>query len=154
LSNKEDKMKNILPPQLFYISIVLMILLHFLVPIKILLNFPVTLIGIALFVIGGIMAQKEKSRFAKVKTNIKTFDKPDKLLTDGFFKYSRNPMYLGFVIALMGVWLLLGSVSPLIIVLIFIFITNTVYISFEERMMGDTFGELYSAYKNKTRRWI
>ena len=147
-------MKKLLPPQLFYINIVLMILLHFLVPIKILLNFPVTLIGIALFIIGGITAQKEKSRFAKVNTNIKTFDKPDKLLTDGLYKYSRNPMYLGFVIALLGVWLLLGSLSPILIVLIFIFITNTVYISFEEKMMGDTFGELYFAYKNKTRKWI
>ena len=100
------------------------------------------------------MAIKEKKRFAKVKTNIKTFDKPDKLLTDGLYKYSRNPMYLGFVIALLGVWLLLGSLSPLLLVLIFIFITNTVYISFEEKMMGDTFGELYFTYKNKTRRWI
>ena len=147
-------MKKILPPQLLYISIVLMILLHFLVPIKILLNFPVTLIGIALFLIGGIMAQREKSRFAKVKTNIKPFDKPAKLLTDGLYKYSRNPMYLGFVIALLGVCLLLGSLSPFFIVLIFIFITNTMYISFEEKMMEETFGELYFAYKNKTRRWI
>ncbi len=147
-------MKKLLPPQLFYISIVLMILLHFLVPIKILLNFPVTLIGIVLVVTGAIMAIKEKKRFARVETNIKTFNKPDKLLTDGLYKYSRNPMYLGFVIALLGVWLLLGSLSPLLIVLIFIFITNTVYISFEEKMMGETFGELYFAYKNKTRRWI
>ena len=147
-------MKKILPPQLFYISIVLMVLLHFLVPLKILLSFPVTLIGIVSLVVGAMMAIREKKRFAKVKTNIKTFDKPDKLLTDGLYKYSRNPMYLGFVIALLGVWLLLGSLSPLLIVLIFIFITNTVYISFEEKMMEDTFGELYFAYKNKTRRWI
>jgi protein-S-isoprenylcysteine O-methyltransferase Ste14 len=150
----EDKMKKLLPPQLFYISIALMMLLHFLVPLKILLNFPVTLIGIALLIAGAMMAIKEKKRFAKVQTNIKTFDKPDKLLTDGLYKYSRNPMYLGFVIALLGVWLLLGSLSPLLIVLIFIFITNSVYISFEEKMMGDTFGELYFTYKNKTRRWI
>jgi protein-S-isoprenylcysteine O-methyltransferase Ste14 len=150
----EDKMKKLLPPQLFYISIALMMLLHFLVPLKILLNFPVTLIGIALLIAGAMMAIKEKKRFAKVQTNIKTFDKPDKLLTDGLYKYSRNPMYLGFVIALLGVWLLLCSLSPLLIVLIFIFITNSVYISFEEKMMGDTFGELYFTYKNKTRRWI
>ncbi|UCH66733.1 MAG: isoprenylcysteine carboxylmethyltransferase family protein [Ignavibacterium sp.] len=147
-------MKKILPPQFFYFSITLMILLHFLFPIKTLLNFPVTSIGIVLFVSGAMMAIKEKKRFARVKTNIKTFDKPDKLLTDGLYKYSRNPMYLGFVIALMGVWLLLGSLSPLLMVLIFIFITNTGYISFEEKMMGDTFGELYFAYKNKTRKWI
>lgn len=147
-------MKKILPPQLFYFSIVLMVLLHFLFPIKILLYFPVTLIGIAFFATGGIIAQMEKSRFAKFNTNIKPFDTPNQLLTDGFYKYSRNPMYLGFVNALLGVCLLLGSLSPLIIVLIFILVTNTLYISFEEKMMGDTFGELYFAYKNKTRKWI
>lgn len=147
-------MKKILPPQLFYFSIVLMILLHFLAPFKILLNFPVTLTGILLLFTGAIMAIKEKRRFARVKTNIKTFDKPDKLLTDGLYKYSRNPMYLGFVIALLGVWLLLGSLSPLLIVLLFIFIANIVYISFEEKMMGETFGDVYFNYKNKTRKWI
>jgi protein-S-isoprenylcysteine O-methyltransferase Ste14 len=118
------------------------------------MSFPVTLIGIAPFLIGVVMAQKEKNRFLQVKTNIKTFNKPDKLLTDGFYKFSRNPMYLGFVMALGGIWLLLGSLTPLIIIPMYIVITNTVYIRFEEKMMADTFGELYFAYKSKTRKWI
>ena len=147
-------MKKLLPPHLLYLSIIIMIFLHFLFPVKQLLNFPATLIGLVPFIIGVFMAQREKNRFAKYETNIKTFDKPNKLLTDGLFKYSRNPMYLGFVIALSGIWLLLGSISPLIIIPLFIIITNFIYVSFEERMMTDTFGELYLSYKSKTRKWI
>jgi protein-S-isoprenylcysteine O-methyltransferase Ste14 len=37
---------------------------------------------------------------------------------------------------------------------VFIIITNFIYVSFEEKMMTDTFGELYLFYKSKTRKWI
>jgi hypothetical protein len=57
-------MKKFLPPQLLYLSIAVMIMLHFLFPVKQLLDFPVTLAGIALVIIGVFTAQREKSRFA------------------------------------------------------------------------------------------
>ena len=84
-----------------------------------------------------------------------TFDKPSKLLTNGLFKYSRNPIYLGLLLAILGVALLTkGSILSLSIVLIFFVITDRWYIAFEEKMMLEKFGDEYTDYCKKVRRWI
>jgi protein-S-isoprenylcysteine O-methyltransferase Ste14 len=100
------------------------------------------------------MSVREDSKFSKLGTPIKPFDEPNKLVTDGFFKYSRNPMYLGFALVLLGVWLLLGALSPLLGVVLFVAITDRWYIPFEERALVEKFGPEFQAYRSKTRRWI
>jgi len=59
-----------------------------------------------------------KRQFAKEGTNIYTFNDPDKMITSGLFAYTRNPMYLGFVIAAFSVAILTGGLIPLAIALI------------------------------------
>lgn len=96
-----------------------------------------------------------KNVFKKEDTNIDTFKKPNKMITGGFYKFSRNPMYLGFVIALLGVALLYqASLLSLFLLIVFSIILDKWYISFEEKMMHQEFGKEYEAYKNLTRRWI
>jgi len=95
-------MKKILPPALFLICIVIMIGLWWLFPITKFLKFPINLIGILLFLLGIGIAKHGSDVFEKKGTNIETFDDPDILISDGLFKISRNPMYLGFLIALLG----------------------------------------------------
>ena len=147
-------MKRILPPTVLEICIVVMIALHFLLPIKVILHFPLDLIGFIPLLSGLGLCDMGSQRFTAAKTNIKTFDKPDVLVSDGLFRYSRNPIYLGFAFALVGVWIVLGSLSPVIGPLFFIILTDRWYIPFEERMMANTFGKKYQIYKAKTRRWI
>jgi protein-S-isoprenylcysteine O-methyltransferase Ste14 len=146
--------KRILPPTVFEICIVVMIALHFLLPITIILPFPWDLMGLVPLVIGLGLSIAGSGHFSRVKTNIKTFDQPDVFVTDGLYRYSRNPMYLGFALALIGVWIVLGSLSPVIGPLFFILLTDRWYIPFEERMMMNTFGSQYQGYQTKTRRWI
>lgn len=147
-------MKKILPPQLLGICMILITITHFLIPIKQIIYFPYTLVGILFFIGGIVFSIKEKKRFLKLKTNVNTFKEPNILLTDGLFKYTRNPMYVGLVIVLLGIAILFGSVSPFIIVVLFIIMTDRVYIKIEEKILFDTFGETYLNYKKSTRRWI
>ncbi len=63
-------------------------------------------------------------------------------------------MYLGFVIALLGLSMLLGALSPIFVVAAFFVITERWYIRFEEQAMLRVFGDSYSLYKSKTRRWM
>ena len=93
-------------------------------------------------------------RFRSVKTEIHTFKKPKKLITDGLFQYTRNPIYLGFTIALLGIAILLGRATTFIPALAFFLITNFWYIPFEEKNMVAIFGQDYLFYKRKIRRWI
>ncbi len=147
-------MKKLLPPTLFFMCIAAMVVLRWLFPIKVILSFPTTLIGIAPLIAGLGISIIGSRKFTKVGTNIKTFDDPDVLVKDGLFSFTRNPMYLGFVIALLGISILLGNASSLGIVILFFVITDRWYIEFEEQAMTKKFGEEYAVYKSQTRRWI
>ena len=63
-------------------------------------------------------------------------------------------MYLGMVQVLMGVCLLLGSLSPWLLIPGFVLIIRNVFILSEEAMMERTFGEQYRSYRSGVRRWI
>jgi protein-S-isoprenylcysteine O-methyltransferase Ste14 len=118
------------------------------------LPFPYNLVGIPVLVGGGAILVMASGRFRRLQTNINTFRDPDILVTDGLFAVSRNPMYLGFVLTLLGVAMLSSAASSLGVVAIFFLVTHFWYIPFEERAAEARFGEAYLAYKRKVRRWI
>jgi len=93
-------MKKLLPPILFVLAILLMAVLDHTLPIKKLIFSPFHYIGIVMFVIGFVVAIVGKGHFKRLGATIMTFDKPNMLVTDGLFQYSRNPMYLGFTLLL------------------------------------------------------
>jgi protein-S-isoprenylcysteine O-methyltransferase Ste14 len=131
-----------------------MIGLRWLLPIKEYIFFPYNLPGIIPLLTGMAFSFWGSIKFKQAGTNIKTFNEPDKLVTEGLFRYSRNPMYLGFALALLGVSIITGTVSSIIILVIFVIITDRWYITFEEKMMGKKFGSIYEEYRSETRRWI
>ncbi len=116
--------------------------------------FRANMVGLAMLVFGLVMTTAAARSFNRAGTNIKTFDEPDVLVTDGWFRYTRNPMYLGFATALLGLAGVLGSTSPLFAVAAFGIVTDRWYIQFEERAMQRQFGPAYDAYRARTRRWI
>jgi protein-S-isoprenylcysteine O-methyltransferase Ste14 len=148
-------MKKLLPPILFILFAVVMGLICWGFGFKHIIVFPYNLIGIPLLLTGLILAQSSKMLFLNLKTNIDTFGQPDKLVTSGFYKFTRNPMYLGFVIAIFGVAILYqGSISSFILAILFFVISDQWYIKFEENAMVSKFGNEYLQYCKKTRRWI
>jgi protein-S-isoprenylcysteine O-methyltransferase Ste14 len=145
---------RMLPPRLVLILLVAMGALHVLLPGRTLLTFPYTLIGAAVAALGIVLTLSGANLFARVGTNIKTFNEPGTLVTDGPFRWSRNPMYLGFLLLLTGVAIVLGTVTPLIAPALFALIADRWYIAFEERAMREKFGASYEGYMGRTRRWL
>lgn len=147
-------MKKIIPPYLFLCCIAIMVALRNLVLIQEIIPNPFNYLGIVFIILGIALTIVVRKGLEKNKTEIHTFKKPSKLITTGLFKLSRNPIYLGFAISLFGVWILLGTIIPLVGCLLFIAITNYYYIPFEEKIMEDVFGSGYRDYKSKVRKWI
>ena len=148
-------MQRLLPPILVVLCIIAMVVLYRTVPAGEILPVPYNyVIGVPLFFAGLGLGLYAARQFARVRTNIKTFNKPNVLVTDGAFRFTRNPMYLGFAIALLGLAIKLNVWPPFIIVAAFVLITHFWYIRFEERMAAETFGDAYETYRGKTRRWI
>jgi protein-S-isoprenylcysteine O-methyltransferase Ste14 len=106
-----------------------MIIFYFILPIKHVNIFPYNLFGIILIIL-GYLSFAGSNEFKKQDTNIDTFKNPNKLVTDEIYKYSRHPIYLGFAIALLGISIILTSISSFIVFISFVLITDQWYIRF------------------------
>ncbi len=147
-------MKKPLPPTYLLAAIVLIVLLHFLWPVARILPFPWNLVGIIPVVIGLTVTLVADQSFKKHETTVKPFEESSALVTDGVFRISRNPMYLGFVLLLCGIVLLFGSITPIGVVVVFAVLMDVVFIRVEEHMLREKFGEEWEAYRRRVRRWL
>ena len=148
------KTKSVLPPIYLLFSIVAMVLLHFLIPVLKIAPYPWNLTGILLLVIGVSLNLIADATFKREKTTVKPFEKSTALVVTGVFQISRHPMYLGMVLILLGVAILMGTLTPLIVIVIFGILIELVFVRTEERMLEEQFGAAWVAYKKKVRKWV
>jgi len=145
---------KILPPTYLFLSILGMVVLHFLFSGAKVISFPWNLLGTIPFVLGistNLIADKA---FKKYNTTVKPFEESTTLITSGVFRVSRNPMYLGFVLILIGIAIFMGSLTPYVVIPVFAILMDALFVRAEERMLLATFGESWLEYKKKVRRWI
>ena len=148
-------MKKLLPPILFILTAAMMGLACWATSSEHNIPYPYNLAGLFFLVVGLGMASWGSRLFRRLGTNIMTFGEPNMLVTEGLYQFTRNPMYLGFVIAVFGMAILYqGAMIAFAVAFLFFVVTDRWYIKFEERVMLDKFGEEYQSYCNQTRRWI
>ena len=106
--------------------------------------------------VGIAIAVAAFARFRQIGTTVNPVDpsKASRLVTDGVFRVSRNPMYLGLLLLLIGWAVWLGSISPLVVPPLFVFAITVVQIIPEERALNRNFGEEYVSYRRSVARWI
>ena len=146
--------KKIMPTTCLFIALIAMLILNYAFPIKKIITFPFNLTGLIALGFGILINLKADRQMSTHQTNVKPFQESSFLITDGAFAISRNPMYLGFLAILTGVFLLLGSISTFIIIIIFPILINHFYIRIEEKMLAARFTSQWQTYKNKIRRWL
>ena len=143
-----------IPPLYFALAIVGMVLLHRWLPIVDLIDPPWSRIG-WLFVAGGVaIAAWGRWCFSRAGTNVVPFTPSSALVTDGPFRFTRNPMYLGMMLLLFGGFLIMGSVGSLLVLPIFFWRIQKRFVLREEDHMAEHFGDDYAAFKRRVRRWI
>ena len=143
-----------MPPYYFFSCIALEVILHLLVPIyKYNISYCQWL-GLPILVIGILVNLQAKGTVLKSKSMVIPFQKPRLLVRHGPFHYSRNPMYLGMLLVLIGESILLGSLSALIAPILFVLIITLKFIKPEEEMLKNVFENDYINYKKEVRRWI
>lgn len=94
--------------------------------------------------------------FVRAKTTVNPLDpgRAEKLVTSGLFRFSRNPMYLGMLLVLTAGVLWLGACSAMLAPVLFIWVMTEIQIKPEERSLQQKFGDQFSAYRVRTRRWL
>ncbi|HEY72322.1 MAG: hypothetical protein DRJ03_15615 [Chloroflexi bacterium] len=148
------KCKNVMPTTYLLIAIVVMVALHFSFPVARIIPPLWNLLGIIPLALGVIINLIADQAFHKANTTVKPFKESTTLVTEGVFRISRNPMYLGFVLILIGIGVLMESLTPYVIVLAFAILMDRMYIRVEERMIAEEFGAEWEEYKRSTRRWL
>lgn len=148
------KLNWLLPPVLLAICAAAMAALDRIWPGLVLIDGAWRWGGAAVTALGLVVAGAGRRQFQKAKANIRTFGAPNRLVTDGIFRFTRNPMYLGFAVALFGWGLVLGSLTPFAVWLGFLAACAFWYIPYEEARMASAFGDAYAAYRTRTRRWL
>jgi protein-S-isoprenylcysteine O-methyltransferase Ste14 len=128
--------------------------LHFFLPLARAAPCPWNLAGALPLALGVWLNLAADRAFKRAHTTVRPFEESAALVQDGVFRFSRNPMYLGFEAVLIGVALLLGSASPWVLVAVFPFVIERVYIRTEERMLEARFGDEWRRYEARVRKWL
>lgn len=111
-------------------------------------------LGLLLLTIGFLIRVWATYYFYLNKMGVIRLKPQEKLITEGPFALSRNPLYLGGnIFIFFGAVFVLGSPSGVVLTFVVIFLTNLM-IKREEKQLEQTFGEEWLRYKKKVRRWI
>lgn len=111
-------------------------------------------LGASLILLGMMAGVSVSKQFRAHKTSIVPDHKPDSMIKDGLFAYSRNPIYLSMVLMLLGAALLSGNGLGFLVALAFTLWINWRWIPLEEKNMRTEFGEEFDLYCQNVRRWI
>ena len=117
-------------------------------------NLPLIIFGLGLIGLGFLLAFNSIARFIRAKTGVVPFSESTTLITEGFYKYTRNPMYVGMNSFFLGLLIILNNPINFIFLIFFFFIVRHLFVSKEELQMEQTFGEDYLSYKGRVRRWL
>ena len=143
-----------IPPLWLCVAFGAEVALHYGAPMARWLYPPWTLVGIAVNVLGLALMAGAAGLFRRLGTGVRPFTDATTLVATGPFRFTRNPMYLGMVLMLVGGALALGTASPWLVPPAFGLLMDRRFIAAEERFLTGRFGDSYREYCRRVRRWL
>jgi len=111
---------------------------------------------VAIIVLAIVVDSSSVYLFFKKRTTINPL-KPSNtqgLVTTRLYHYTRNPMYVGLLVILIGFGIWLGSIAPFLALPLFYWLITNMQIKPEEVILEEKFGQEYLEYKKRVRRWL
>lgn len=147
--------KKISPLAYFFVALLLMYLTYNYMPGRVLITGKLgQSIGILLGGFGTVMIILALMTLSENNLTAKPYEGTSKIINQGMYKISRNPVYFGMVLILMAVFCLMGSITSLVVVFVFAAIIDERIVKEEEAFMEAKFGQEYIQYKAKVSRWF
>ena len=149
--------KTRIPPPLYaLLAGAAMLGLHRYLPGPAILDAPITRWAWLVAVPGGLLASWAAATFRRAGTTLNPIapSKASRLVTHGPYRITRNPMYLGLLLILLGWAGWLGTLSGFFVLPLFMAVVTYQQILPEERALEALFGEEYARYKQRVNRWI
>ena len=144
----------VFPPVLFGGTLALGLVLHWIRPAPLLPPLVARLIGIVVLVLSGLLARSAEAAMKRGGTNVRPDQPTLAIVTDGPFRFSRNPLYLAATGLYLAVTLLVNTVWPLALLVPMLVVLQWGVVRREERYLEAKFGEPYRTYRARVRRWL
>ena len=149
-----DIHRNIHPPVVALFFILLAFLLGRFVHLPLPVPGIVNLTGFVLTVIGFLCGAGALLAFRKARTTLNPHGSVNQVVTSGIYRFTRNPIYLGFFLMIIGLPLNYGNYWGILFAPLFVFTLNRLVIEKEEAYLEKKFGDAYVSYKSRVRRWL
>ena len=157
MKSKKDSPGVYIPPPFFYV-------LTFIIAIIIQRKFPIDnylfqqewlkITGIVFLVISLFFLVRSLRQFFKSKNTLILIKPATSLQNNGIYGITRNPMYVGLSVVYLGLSCILGNWWNFILFPILVLIVQEYIIKREERYLEREFGQKYTDYRSKVRRWL
>lgn len=142
------------PPLIFLAPLIVGLLLHWAFPIT-LMPAPIPLtVGLPVIAMGASLFVWAIRAMIRAGTSPDPSEPTKKIVFDGPFRFSRNPIYLSFTIIYVGVTVSTNAVWPILLLPPTVSVLRRGVIEREERYLEEKFGQEYMQYKARVRRWV
>ncbi len=152
--HKDHANVKIHPPVLTLIHIAIAYAAKWTIPISFVVPNILRNIGFSFVIIGFLLGVAAVLEFRKARTTVLPHGSVSSIVTSGVYRFTRNPIYLGFTLMLIGFPLSSGTLWGLVLAPVFIYSMNRLVIEREEAYLEKKFGEGYTSFKSRVRRWL
>ena len=150
-----DHAQVMVPPPLVFLGYLIgALVINWNVPFPTPWTFALRIAGGTAVIAGILLVGSAFSQMMKVHTSPNPVRPVTALVTAGPYRFTRNPIYLGFFLIYLGITLLDGTLWGLIASPFLLWTITQAVIHAEEIYLAEKFGEQYSEYRSRVRQWI
>jgi protein-S-isoprenylcysteine O-methyltransferase Ste14 len=157
MANKQDRPNTspvVHPPVVTLLFIVIAYFLGRFVPLPFSAPVGLRYLGLALTGLGFLLGIGAFLEFRKARTTLDPHGSSKEVVTSGVYRFTRNPIYLGFLLMVIGLPLNSGLYWGLVLAPFYVLTMNRLIIQHEESYLGRKFGKAYTGYMARVRRWL
>jgi protein-S-isoprenylcysteine O-methyltransferase Ste14 len=146
--------KNVHPPVVALMFIVIAYFLGRFVTVPFVVPMVVRTVGFILTLIGFLLGIAAFLEFRKARTTLDPHGSAKQIVTSGIYRFTRNPIYLGFLLMVIGLPLNSGLIWGFVVAPFYMMLMTRLVIEHEEAYLLKKFKDQYTGYKSRVRRWL
>jgi protein-S-isoprenylcysteine O-methyltransferase Ste14 len=143
------------PPLAWGLAVIAGFALNWLVPLPFLpANLPAIWVGVIVFVAALALAAWAIATMTKAGSNVPTNRPTTTIVENGPYRFTRNPIYLGMFLGLIGLGIAFNDLWLLVMLVPFALVIRYGVVAREEAYLERKFGDVYRGYRARVRRWL
>src|SRR5262249_1265545 len=143
------------PPLAWALAVIVGLALNWLVPLPFLpVHMSASWLGVLVLVLSVALAAWAIVTIARAGSNVPTNLPTTTIVASGPYRFTRNPIYLGMVLALIGLAIVFDNLWMLLMLVSFALVIRYGVVAREEAYLERKFGDAYGGYRARVRRWL